>query len=128
MAAIALVIALVACTNGGVSSHESWDDALAAFADAHCRWNTACQGYSPDPGCAGEVEHVMNTETKPMLDAAGQDRCAACMQAYTEAYDADTSPCVNAMTYDQAQAAHAACAPDDCPEIHDLPDHTIAAQ
>ena len=123
-----VLIVLAACSDGGVSTHQSWDDALATFADAHCRWNATCQGYSPDPMCPSYVAEVMNTDTKPELDAAAQARCIACMQAYTDAYGADTTPCVGTMTYDQAQAAHAACAPDYCPELHDLPEHTIATQ
>ena len=68
MRLIVVIAMLVACSDAGVSSHQSWDDALATFADAHCRWNTTCQDYPPDPGCPGEVAHVMNTETKPALD------------------------------------------------------------
>ena len=43
------------------------------------------------------------------------------MQAWTAAYQADTSPCSSALTFDQSQAITMACMAANCVENHDLP-------
>ena len=120
-----VLFTVAACTDGGVSSHPpagmSWNDALEAFAAAHCQWNYDCDGRHDD-GCPDEVLLIMNQSTKPELAPGTEDDCIACMQAWTTAYDTDTMPtCTHSLSFEQSQSISMACAVTNCVENHDLP-------
>jgi hypothetical protein len=123
MKALWLLLAVAACTDGGVSSdphNMDWDTTLDAFAQAHCDWNFTCDARH-DATCTDEVKGIMNDQTRPELAAGQEDACVACMQAWTAAYQADTSPCSSALTFDQSHAITMACMAANCVENHDLP-------
>src|ERR1051326_1762351 len=112
-----LVLALVACSGVSSKPTPTWDEAVTAFADAHCRWYFACGGYT-ETRCTAEVTDAQR-QTGMTLATTERDACIACMQDWTTIYQADTSPCVHTLTYDQQQDIAASCG-SDCFQ-HDLP-------
>jgi hypothetical protein len=124
--ATGLLLAACGGDDGGGSNGATWDDTVATFANARCDWNNTCDGRS-DATCANETIGVLTSQTKPELSEAEITQCIACLQAYTDAYDADTDPCVTTATSSQAQAIQAACGPDPCIDVHDLPGSELPA-
>src|SRR4051812_15787427 len=90
-------LVIVAACGGGVSSDPkaAWDETVAAFASAHCTWNDTCN--QTKAGCLNETTQILTT-SKPEVDAA---RCIACMDAWIDAYTADTTPVCKAVLTSQ---------------------------
>ena len=117
-----LLLALVACTDSGVSSNPhspDWDVTLQRFSEAWCTWNATC-GTKHDATCIDEVSGVMNDQTRAELASGTEDECVTCMNAWADALDADSSPCTASLTVNQQQTITAACMVN-CIEDHDLP-------
>src|SRR4051812_49026683 len=125
MKALWFLLAFMMSACAGVASNppdpHAWENALDAFATAHCAWNYNCDNRH-DEACVAGVDLIMGNQTKPELAPGTEDDCIACMQAWTAVYEADTSPvCSHTLTFDQSQQIQMACMVANCVENHDLP-------